>query len=147
MAAFGLPQTKVFRKVFGDAEDSFDAAGAERWRLGVTTPLDQAKLLAWLHRGEAVSEEASDEMLRMLAAQHYQHGLPRRLPGGTRVAHKTGSISPARHDCGIVFGPVREYVLCIMTRENQDTSWTAANEAETLLADLSRVVFNGLNPE
>lgn len=33
-----------------------------------------------------------------------------------------------------------------MTRENRDTSWTAANEAETLLADISRIVFDGLNP-
>lgn len=147
MAALGLPQTKVFRKVFSDAEDSFDAAGAEQWGLGVTTPLDQAKLLAWVHRGVAVSAEASEEMLRMLEAQHYRHGLPRHLPGDTRVAHKTGSISAARHDCGIVFGPAREYVLCIMTRENQDTRWTTANEAERLLADLSQIVFAALNPE
>lgn len=146
MAAFGLPETRVFRKVFSDAADSFDPDGAEQWGLGVTTPLDQAKLLAWLHREEAVSTEASREMLRMLGAQHYQHGIPRYLPGGTRVAHKTGSINAARHDCGIVFGPTREYILCIMTRENRDTSWTAANEAETLLADISRIVFDGLNP-
>jgi beta-lactamase class A len=147
MAALGLPDTRIFRKVFRDATESFDPAGSETWGFGVTTPLDQARLLAWIHRGEAVSPEASREMLRMLDAQAHRVGIPRHLPGGTRVAHKTGSINAARHDCGIVFGPVREYVLCILTRENADTGWTADNEAEALQADLSRIVFDALNPE
>jgi beta-lactamase class A len=146
MAAFGLPGTRVFRKVFGGAAESFDPAGSERWGFGVTSPMDLAKLLAWVHRGEAVSGEASREMLRMLGAQTHRVGLPRHLPDGTRLAHKTGSISAARHDCGIVFGPRREYVLCVMTRENQDTSWSWDNEAEALQADLSRIVFEALNP-
>lgn len=147
MAAFGLPDTRIFRKVFRDAAESFDPAGSEEWGFGVTTPLDQARLLAWIHRGEAVSPKASREMLRMLDAQTHSVGIPRLLPGGTRVAHKTGSINASRHDCGIVFGPAREYVLCILTRENEDTGWTADNEAEALQADLSRIVFEALNPE
>lgn len=147
MAGFGLPETQVFRKVFGDAADSFDPEGSEQWGLGVTTPMEISRLLAWIHRGEAVSPEASAEMLHMLRAQHYRHGIPRYLPEGTRVAHKTGSVSRARHDCGIVYGPEREYVLCVMTRENTDASWTAANQAEGLIAELSRMVFEALNPE
>lgn len=146
MAALGLPESRVFRRAFGEAAESFDPEGAERWGLGVTTPMEVAKLLAWVHRAEAVSPGASREMLRMLEAQQLRHGLPRHLPEGTRVAHKTGSIRAARHDCGIVFGPAREYVLCIMTRENRDTSWTAGNEAEALIADLSGTVFEALNP-
>lgn len=146
MASLGMPETRVFRKVFGNPADSFDPAGSERWGFGVTTPMDQSRLLAWIHRGDAVGPEASAEMLRMLGAQFYREGLPRELPDGVRVAHKTGSISAARHDCGIVFGPQREYVLCIMTRENEDTSWTGDNEAEGLIAELSGIVYRALNP-
>lgn len=145
MDSLGLTHTEVFRKVFGDAADSYDREGSERWGFGVTTPLDIARLLAWIQRGDAVSPEASREMLRMLGNQHYRSGIPRHLPDGTRVAHKTGSVSRARHDCGIVFGPDREYVLCVMTRENEDRSWTDANEAEGLIADVSRIVFEALN--
>lgn len=146
MVSMGLPSTRVFRKVFAQAAESFDPAGSERWGFGVTTPWDLARLLAWIHRGEAVSEEASREMLRMLEAQTHRVGLPRHLPEGTRLAHKTGSISAARHDCGIVFGPRREYVLCVMTRENEDRSWGWENEAEALQAEVSRIVFDALNP-
>lgn len=146
MAELGLPESRVFRKVFGQAEESFDPSGSREWGLGVTTPVDQARLLAWIHREEAVSGDASREMLRMLDAQVYRSGLPWHLPGGIRIAHKTGSISEARHDCGIVYGAAREYVLCIMTRENEDTGWAADNEAERLIADLSGIVFKMLNP-
>jgi beta-lactamase class A len=146
MASLGLPESRVFRKVFGNPADSFDPAGSEQWGFGVTTPMDQARLLAWIHRGDAVSPEASREMLRMLRAQFYREGLPRHLPPDVGVAHKTGSISAARHDCGIVFGPEREYVLCVMTRENQDTRYTADNEAEALIAELSALAFQALNP-
>jgi serine-type D-Ala-D-Ala carboxypeptidase (penicillin-binding protein 5/6) len=146
MSALGLQDSRVFRKVFGDPADSFDPPGSERWGLGVTSPMDLAKLLAWVHRGEAVSSGASREMLRMLDAQQHQVGLPRYLPDGVRVAHKTGTISAARHDCGIIYGPAREYVLCIMTRENEDTSGRGNNEAEVLQAELSRTIFDALNP-
>lgn len=146
MAAIGLPETRIFRRVFGSADESFDPAGSERWGFGVTTPLDLARLLAWIHRGEAVTRDASREMLRMLDAQQHRVGIPRLLPSGTRVAHKTGTISAARHDCGIVFGPAREYILCVMTRENEDTRTHWDNEAEALQADLSRIVFDALNP-
>jgi len=146
MAALGMPESRVFRKVFGNPADSFDPEGSERWGFGVTTPMDQARLLAWIHRGDAVTPEASGEMLRMLEAQAFRAQLPRDLPEGVRVAHKTGSVSAARHDCGIVFGPVREYVLCAMTRENEDIRYRPENEAEALVAALSRMVFDHLNP-
>lgn len=146
MADIGLPRTRIFRKVFRDASESFDPEGSERWGFGVTTPMDLATLLAWIHREEGVSPEASREMLRMLHAQQHDVGLPRHLPPGTRVAHKTGTISAARHDCGLVFGPDRDHVLCVMTRDNEDRRYSWDNEAEALQADLSRIVFEALNP-
>jgi beta-lactamase class A len=146
MGELGLPGTRVFRKVFGNPADSFDPAGSERWGLGVTTPMDQARLLGWIHRGDAVTPELSAEMLRMLEAQFFRNFIPRHLPSGVRVALKSGFISAARHDCGIVFGPDREYVICVMTRENEDTSSSPENQAEGLIAEVSRLVFRALNP-
>jgi beta-lactamase class A len=146
METLGMPETRVFRKVFGNPADSFDPAGSEQWGFGVTTPMDQARLLGWIHRGDAVSPELSAEMLRMLEAQFYRNFIPRHLPPGVRVALKSGFVSAARNDCGIVFGPEREYVICVMTRENEDTSFSPANEAEGLIADLSGIVFRALNP-
>jgi beta-lactamase class A len=145
MDSLGLPRTKLHSKVF-DRASSIAPDSSARWGLGVTTPNEMARLFAMIHRGEAVSPEASKEMLRMLRAQFYGEGIPRYLPPGTTVAHKTGSINEARHDCGIVSSrePQRDYVLCILTKENRDRSWRIDNEAQVLIADLARIVHEGL---
>ena len=46
MAAEGFPETRLFRRVFGTAEESFDPEGSERWGFGVTTPMELARILA-----------------------------------------------------------------------------------------------------
>lgn len=145
MDSLGLPRTALHSKVF-DRSSSVAPDSSARWGLGVTTPNEMARLFAMIHRGEAVSPEASREMLRMLRAQFYTDAIPRYLPAGTTVAHKTGSIDAARHDCGIVSSrePVRDYVLCVFTKENQDRSWRTDNEAHVLIADLARLVHEGL---
>jgi beta-lactamase class A len=144
MAAEGFPQTQLFRRVFATAAESFDPEGSERWGFGVTTPMELARILARIERGEAVTPEASEEMLRMLEAQQHRVGIPRLLPPGTRVAHKTGTISAARHDCGIVYAEARSFVLCVMTQENEDTRTAWDNEAEMLQGELARIVFDAL---
>jgi len=145
MDSLGLPRTELHSKVF-DRSSSVAPDSSARWGLGVTTPNEMARLLAMIHRGEAVSPEASREMLRMLRAQFYTDAIPRFLPAGTSVAHKTGSINQARHDCGIVSSrePARDYVLCVLTKENEDTSWRIDNEAHVLIAELARIVHEGL---
>jgi hypothetical protein len=35
-------------------------------------------------------------------------------------------------------------VLCILTKENRDRSWRIDNEAQVLIADLARIVHEGL---
>jgi beta-lactamase class A len=144
MEGMGLPGTRIFRRVFGTASESFDPEGSARWGFGVTSPMDLARLLAWIERGEAVTPEASAEMLRMLEAQQHRVGIPRLLPSGTRVAHKTGTITAARHDCGVVFAEARTFVVCIMTQENEDTRSAWDNEAEMLQGELARIVFDAL---
>lgn len=142
MEALGFADTRLFRRVFGSAQESFDREGSERWGFGVTTPMELARLLAWIERGEAVTSEASREMLRMLEAQQHRVGIPRLLPADTPVAHKTGTIAAARHDCGIVYAEARTFVLCVMTQENEDTRTAWDNEAEMLQGELARLVFD-----
>ncbi len=52
---------------------------------------------------------------RFSAAQKFNDGIPRGLPPGTRVAHKTGTITRVHHDAAIVYGDP-PCVLVILTR-------------------------------
>lgn len=69
----------------------------------VSTPRDMTKLLQLIYTGRAAGREATDEMLRILLKQTLNDRLPRFLPPGTRVAHKTGTLTGFRNDAGIIY--------------------------------------------
>lgn len=138
MEALGLPRTKVHSKSFM-RQTSIAPDSSARYGLGVITANEMSRLLALIYRGEAVSPEASKEMVEMLKKQFYSEGIPRHI-AATAVAHKTGSLDAARHDCGIVYSQEKDYVLCVLTKDNADQSWGIDNEAHLLIADIARLV-------
>jgi beta-lactamase class A len=142
MDSLGLPRTTLHSKTFlRSTSIAMDSSAV--WGLGVTTPLEMTRLLAMIRREEVVSPEASRTMLSLLEDQFYGSGLPRYLPPGS-VAHKTGDLDASRHDCGVVITDDAEYAICVMTKENQDTSWAIDNEAHVLIAEIARTVHQAL---
>ena len=147
MDTLGLPATELYAKVFLRARTSIDTAGSARWGLGVTTPFEMATILARLQKGELVSDTASRRMIELLRLQQVRDRIPRLLPTGTTVAHKTGEVDDSRNDCGIVYAQQQPaYVFCAFTRENVDRRWVLDNEAAVLIAELSRAVYDKLIP-
>ena len=74
MRSLGLEQTTLFLRL-GDR-----AAGLDARKMSVSTAGEMSRLLALIGRREAVSEEASLDMLRILRRQDYRHELSRLLP-------------------------------------------------------------------
>ena len=143
--SLGLHHTRIWAKVFQRSGTTIEPDSSKKYGLGVTTPLEMARLLALIYKGEAVSAEASKRMNRMLLDQAWgTDEIPRYLPAGVKVAHKTGSEDDIRNDVAIVYSPARDFVLTIFTKDNADKSWRIDNEAETLMADLGRIVHDAL---
>jgi beta-lactamase class A len=102
-----------------------------------TTAYDLMLVFRTLAEGKAISRAASDEMIAILAAQEHNDGIPAGLPPGTKVAHKTGSITAISHDAGLVFRPDgTEYVLVVLTR-----GFPKGDDADQVIAALSRIVW------
>ena len=146
MDTLGFAHTRLHAEVFGARTTSIDRAASERFGLGVTTPLELARMFEGLYRGTIVSTEASARMVEILKLQASHDRIPRYLTG-TVVAHNTGEVNASRHDCGIVYADGRDYVICIMTDENEDRSWRLDNEALVLGADLARLIHGALAPD
>ncbi len=143
--SLGFHHTRLWAKVFQRAGTTIEPDSSKKYGLGVTTPLEMAHMLALIYSGAAVSTDASKRMLKMLQDQAWgTNEIPRYLPPEAKVAHKTGSDDDVRNDVAIVTSPARDYVLSIFTRDNADKTWRIDNEAETLLADLSRIVYQAL---
>ncbi len=67
-------------------------------------------------RGDFLSSESKEQAIRILLEQRFNSMIPAGLPAHAAVAHKTGEISTACHDMGIVYLPEREpYVAVILT--------------------------------
>lgn len=140
MADLGLKETRINAKVFKGSTTSVDPVRTKHYGLGSTTAKEMLKLVELLHKGELVSAEASKAMLDHMKKCDDKDKFSRFLPKGATVAHKTGSVSNARTDAGILTfkgGPV---ALVVLTNENEDKSWTPDNAGNRLCADIAKVV-------
>lgn len=86
------------------------------------TAADLALLLESIARSQAISQEASADMLDLMAGEVIDNGLVAGVPPGTVVAHKTGNWSDATHDAGIVFTEAGPYVFVALSQTNHVTS-------------------------
>ena len=126
------------------AKDGFVLRGVQdelAYRAGVSnklTPNDLTTLMAAIADDKAGTPESCEAMREILFAQEHNTMIPAQLPAGTRVAHKTGSITKIRHDTAIVYTDKGRYVVTIMTDgiENEE-------ESTALVADLSRRIYEG----
>lgn len=92
----------------------------------VGTPRELGILLELLVKGEAFDPASSEAALAVMRRQQVQDRLPRLLPEGTVVAHKTGSIWGVRNDVGVVYTPGGPVIVCCLTRRCGDQTDAAA---------------------
>ena len=98
-----------------------------------------------IYEGRGLSADSSQRMMNILFAQEFRSGIPAGLPpevrSQARVANKTGEISIAAHDAGIVFLPNRKpYVIAVLT----ELAPTAVNKRMERVARVSSVVYDWL---
>ena len=104
-----------------------------------TTAEGLVQLFAAL-RGDFLSKSSRDMTINILLQQRFNSMIPAPLPSHVSVAHKTGEISTACHDAGIVYLPEREpYILVVLTEVAAE-----ANGRRETIAKISEAVFKTL---
>ena len=138
----GAPQVTRFMQELG-TNDLVIRRGPEdnkAYALGLNnsaTARSLMQVLVRLAKRSVISPEASDEMIAVLQHQHYNEGIPAKLPEGASVAHKTGWNERLYHDAAIVYPPQQTpYVLVIMTSGLSET-----REGPALVAALSQAIY------
>jgi len=100
-----------------------------------STPLEIADFFEKLYTGTLGDSDNTTKMLELLKAQKLNSKLPKYLPTGTSIAHKTGELDEFSHDGGIVYTPQGDYIIVVMSKSS---SPKLANEQ---MAVLSRNIF------
>jgi beta-lactamase class A len=94
-------------------------------------------------RGDFLSKPSRDMAINILLQQRFNSMIPAPLPSHANVAHKTGEISTACHDAGIVYLPEREpYILVVLTEVPAES-----NGRRETIAKISEAVFQFLRHE
>jgi beta-lactamase class A len=86
---------------------------------GLSSPRDIGRLLEKIAKGEAVSPQASEQMLNIMRGQLYRTRLPRYV-SGFDLPHKTGDFVPyIANDVGLFISGQHKIVICVFT-DKQD---------------------------
>jgi beta-lactamase class A len=99
---------------------------------------------------DQITRGECQQMISYLAGNRIGVLIQAGLPDGTRIAHKHGWITEADglihtiSDVGIIYSPAGNYVLCVYLWHPVQLYFDQAN---LLIAELSRVIYNYVNIE
>lgn len=129
---YGLTRTDMVRGVMDlQARD----AGVEN----MTTARDMGLALEKLQNEEIWGKDYCREMLGLLLDCHIRDRIPRFLPAGFPVAHKTGLLRDVVHDVGLMYFNDRPVVIAVLTRDMP--SYWAGKE---FIARAALMVYRGM---
>jgi beta-lactamase class A len=106
------------------------------------------ELLRKIYAGETSDSEWSDFALDILLHQHLNARIPRLLPQGTLVAHKTGTIGLVRNDAGIIYVSddshvvLSVFVLWDLPQDDPVATLKRTFEVETAMGEISLLAYD-----
>jgi beta-lactamase class A len=140
LSSHGFVQTRMNSRTPGRRQNW------ETYGWGQTTPREMAELLVMIREKRAVSLAADEEMYRVLSNIYWSGEALSRIPPGVNAASKQGAVDRSRSEVVLVNGPSGDYVFCVITKNQQDTSWEYGNEGFVLLRNISALLWNHFEP-
>lgn len=114
---------------------------------GVTTPGEMCRLFTMISRGKAVSEAASERMIRNMSRIYWDDKALSQIPPYINTISKHGSLDESRSETVLVNAPRGDYVFSIITKNLKDQSWTPGNEAIVLIKKISALLWHHFEPK
>lgn len=113
----------------------------KRYGWGQTTPREMAELLVRVRDGRDLPPRLARESYMSLCRSAWDDTALRAIPIGIEVASKQGAVSRSRSEVFLVHAPKGAYVCCVITKEQNDTSWSEDNEGFELLRRISALLW------
>lgn len=133
MRKIGANNIKVLRGVE-------DIKAFDKGLNNVTTAFDMLKIYESIYYNKIASPKSCDMMIEILKRQTHNTIIPKYLPEGTEVAHKTGTIDRVVHDCGIVYPKNgKNYILIYLSKEVETN-----DISQEIGAEISKIIYNSL---
>ena len=141
LADNGFVNTRVNSRTPGRAWDW------QKYGWGQTTPREMASLLVRIRQGRVITPRASERIYRNLVRIHYDNNALSQIPPYVQAASKSGWVSRSRSEVVLVNAPHGDYVFCVITKDQNDESFTYDNEGSVLLRTVSKILWNYFEPD
>lgn len=132
MAGLGLVQTRLGDSIRSDGDI----------RELRTSTNEMMQLLIMIAGHEIVNYRACDDMLAILMGQRHNELLPKLLPKGLAIAHKTGTLHDTLNDVGIVYLDGAPYVFCAFATHLSDL-----DDGERFIRAASKLTYQAFASE
>ncbi len=139
--SLGLRDTRVNSRTPGREENR------KQFGWGQTTPREMSTLMEKIYRGQVISPEASERMLRVLGRNYHDVNGISQVPPYVFVASKTGEVNQSRNETILVMAPHGPYAYTISTKNLEDQSWTPSNEGWVLCRKLAALLWEYYEPK
>lgn len=146
MERLGYAHTRLHSKVYR-RDTSIAPERSQRFGLGSTSAGETLDLLERLAGGQIIDQVVSEEILDHLYACEDRDKLARLLPAGVRIAHKSGYVSTARCDAGLIDGPDGRIAIVVLTENFAAGRPTAPNDASLLIANIAAATHRHFYPQ
>ena len=103
-----------------------------------TTAQDMAYLLEELYYKKFLNKDVSEKCLGLLGQQKINDRIPKKLPRGTFVVHKTGLERHVCHDVGIVFTNKGNFLICVLAKHED----RFAGATKKFISEVTLLVYN-----
>ena len=105
------------------------------------------KIIQHLYEGKMIDPVSDAEILGVMAQCQTNSRIPKLLPHGVRVAHKTGTIDHLANDVGIVYTSKGNYALAMsyngnLCSEEEYLNTRSSAVGDPILAQLSRDIYD-----
>jgi beta-lactamase class A len=150
MDRLGFPETRLFLRL-GDR-----SAGLDARKMSVSTAGEMCGLFAMIARHEAVSVDASEDMLRIMRRSDYRHELSRELPWDEMnmlppdpktawVAEKGGSfLNGVRTSAAVMHGPRGEFAMAVFCEGGTGPGTGRESDGNVTIGRLGKAAWDAL---
>lgn len=152
LAAMGMKNTHLYRKVFKPAEGPIPP-DQPKFGLGKTTAREMAEVLESVQRCDLKDQALCDKMLKIMREQQDHSMIPRYIETDPSVQHpewiadKVGALDDVRNDVALIQTKAAPMIISVFTYDNQDQRWMHDNAAEVLIASMAKRILQSWAPE
>lgn len=133
LESHGYENTRVNSRTPGREKDR------ELWGWGQTTPKEMTRMMESVHQRNLFGSPWDDLMLKVMNSSYWRDEMLSVFPPEVTVYSKQGAVNQSRSEVIVALSPTGPFSLCVITKEQSDTSWGENNAGFVLLRDLARI--------